>query len=157
MGESPANEPPVRLLGLGNEILADDAFGLRVAEEVVRRYGPALEVVCSSSAGLHLLDDVLGAQRLVVVDTIMTGETAPGTIRVFRDDQVQLTFGASPHASGLFDVLAKARRLVLPVPDDVTIVAVEAADCTTVGGPMHPEVERAIQPMVALIGDLCHV
>jgi hydrogenase maturation protease len=157
MGESLALESPVRVLGLGNEILADDAFGLRVASEAQIRYGPGLDVVCSSGAGLHLLDDVLGAKQVLVVDTIITGDAEPGTIRVFPEEQVQLTLGASPHASGLFDVLAKARRLALPVPDSVTIIAVEAADCTTVGGPMHPDVERAIEPTLRIIGELCHV
>ncbi len=157
MGTSGAAEPRLRLLGLGNDILADDAFGLLVAREASRRYGPALEVVCSSAAGLHLLDDVLGARRLLVVDTIVTGEAEPGAIRVFQDKEVQLARGASPHASGLFDVLAKARSMSLPVPETVTIIAVEAADCTTVGGPMHPAVEGAIEPVLDLIRDLCRV
>ncbi len=155
MGESIGSDSRVRLLGLGNEILADDAFGIRVAERVSRRFGAAIEVVCSSAAGFHLLDDVLGARRLVVVDTVMTGDVKPGTLRVFREQHVQLAFGGAPHASGLFDVLVKARTLGLPVPEEVTIVAVEAADCTTVGGAMHPDVERAIEDAVELAAGCC--
>src|ERR1035438_2103763 len=40
----------VRLLGLGNEILADDAFGIHVAREVQRRFPGQVEVVCSSAS-----------------------------------------------------------------------------------------------------------
>src|ERR1019366_4874555 len=53
----------VRLLGLGNEILADDAFGIRVAKEVERRFPGQLEVVCSSASSSYLMADVLGTSR----------------------------------------------------------------------------------------------
>jgi hydrogenase maturation protease len=153
MGGSSGSESSIRLLGLGNEILADDVFGLRVAAAAALRF-PEVEVICSSAAGFHLLDDILGAERLIVVDTIMTGHGPPGTVRTFRDNEVQIALGGSPHASGLFDVLAKGRRLGLPVPNEVTIIAVEAADCTTVGAPMHPDVARAIEPVIECIAQL---
>jgi Ni,Fe-hydrogenase maturation factor len=35
------------VLGLGNEILADDAFGICEANEVERRFGRVAEVVAS--------------------------------------------------------------------------------------------------------------
>jgi hydrogenase maturation protease len=145
------NETSIRVLGLGNDILADDAFGLIVAGEIARRCGPEVEVICSASAGLHLLDDILGATRLVVIDTIVTGQSKPGTIRVFRHDDVEVLAGGSPHSCGLFDAIAKARRLGLPTPADITIVAVEGFDCTTVGGAMHPDVEAAIGAAVDLV------
>jgi len=50
----------VRLLGLGNEILADDAFGILAAREVARRFQGQIEVVQSSSAGYDLMDHLLG-------------------------------------------------------------------------------------------------
>ena len=59
-----------------------------------------------------------------------------------------------PYASGLFGVLQKARDLGLAVPRTVWIIAVEAADCTTVGGSMHPAIEDAIEPALATIAQL---
>ena len=145
------SEAPVRLLGLGNEILADDAVGILAAREAGRRLGEAVEVVCSSASGLHLLDDILGAKRLLVIDSMMTGRDAPGTIRVFQDWQAQPAAGGSPHSSGLFDALALARQLALAAPEEITIVGVEGADCTTVGGAMHPDVEAAVERVAALV------
>ncbi|HUI57991.1 MAG TPA: hydrogenase maturation protease [Bryobacteraceae bacterium] len=140
----------VRLLGLGNELLADDAFGVRVAREVQRRLGPGADVVTSSAAGFHLLDDVIDTDHLVVVDTVQTGSARPGTIRVLNEDQVRPMPDGSPHFLGLFDVLRAARKLGMQVPADVVIIAVEASDCTTVGGPMHPDVGSAINHAVEL-------
>jgi len=152
MGVSTAAEPPVRLLGLGNEILADDAVGILVAREVERRFGAAIQVVTSSETGFNLLDKLVGVGRLLVVDAIVTGKAQPGTMHVFEAEQVRPAPGISPHFIGLFEVLALARGLGMPVPRQVTIIAVEAADCFTVGGPMHPDVRHAIPLVVNWIG-----
>jgi hydrogenase maturation protease len=142
----------VRLLGLGNEILADDAFGILAAREVALRFQGQIEVVQSSSAGYDLMDHLLGARRLLVVDTIVTGRARPGAISVFTADRVQPAPGGSPHFLGLFEVLAVGRKLHLDVPKEIIVIAVEASDCVTVGGPIHPDVQSAIPEVVELVG-----
>jgi hydrogenase maturation protease len=142
----------VRLLGLGNEILADDAFGILAAREVARRFPGQIEVVYSSAAGYDLMDQLLGARRVLVVDTIVTGRAKPGTISVFTADRVQPGPGGSPHFLGLFEVLAVGRKLHLDVPKEIIVIAVEASDCITVGGPIHPDVQSAIPEVVELVG-----
>lgn len=142
----------VRVLGLGNEILADDALGILVAREVGRRFAGGVEAFTSSAAGFHLLDYLVGASRLLLVDTVLTGKAEPGTIHIFGDAEVPPAFGGGPHGLGVFEVLAMARKLHLAVPDRIAIVTVEAADCTTVGGAMHPRVEAAIPKVVDLVG-----
>ena len=141
----------IRLLGLGNEILADDAFGILAAREVARRFPGQIEVVQSSSAGYDLMDHLLGARRLLVVDTIVTGRARPGAISVFTADRVQPAPGGSPHFLGLFEVLAVGRKLHLDVPKEIIVIAVEASDCVTVGGPIHPDVQSAIPEVVELV------
>lgn len=151
MGVSTASEQSVRVLGLGNEILADDAFGILVAREVGRRFGSAAEVVESSDAGFNLLDRLIDVRRLFVVDTILTGKSKPGTMHVYDSSGWLPVTGVSPHFTGLFEVLAVAKELGLRVPQ-MTIFAVEAADCLTVGGAMHPEVQAAIPMVVEWVG-----
>jgi hydrogenase maturation protease len=143
----------IRLLGLGNEILADDAFGILVAREVERVAPGQIEIVYSSSAGFNLLDDLLGASRLLVVDTIMTGAAKPGTIHVFRAGKISEAPGLAPHSLGLFEVLAFGQRLHLDVAEEAVIIAAEASDCTTVGGALHPDVQSAIPVAVDLVKD----
>lgn len=141
-----------RLLGLGNDILGDDAFGILVAREAGQVLSPTeVEVVTSYLSGLHLLDSLLDCTRLIVVDTIVTGRAEPGTIYVLREKELPGARAACPHGVGLFDALALARKLGLPAPGEVTIIAVEAADCLTVGGEMHEAVRAAIPKAVELI------
>lgn len=146
----------IRVLCLGNNLLADDAFGGAVAEQL-RALGPTgAEVVESSAAGFALLDMLLNASYLVVVDTVLTGTAAPGTLRVLREAEVAAVPGGSPHYVGLFEALALGRKLGLPVPEEVVILAVEAADCVTVGGAMHPAVQAALPVAVNLVQEIIH-
>jgi hydrogenase maturation protease len=50
-----------RVLCLGNDLLADDAFGPVVARTLKELYLPGVEVVESPASGLHLLEHVLDA------------------------------------------------------------------------------------------------
>jgi len=139
------------VLCLGNELLADDALGAVVAEQLRQILPGTLEVVFTSAMGFDLLDDVLGASRLLVVDIIETGTKPPGTIHLLREEDVQPVPGESPHYIGLFETLKLGRKLQLDVPKDVIIIAVEPADCLTVGGAMTPAVKEAVPIVVNLV------
>jgi hydrogenase maturation protease len=138
----------VRVLCLGNDLLGDDAFGL-VAGRELAKVRPDVEVICSSASGLHLLDYVLDCDRLVVIDTVETGHAEPGTIYV--TDELPKSRGDSAHCTGLFDALSLASRLGLNVPSKVTVIAVEAADCRTIGGVMDQRIEAAVDEVVGLV------
>jgi hydrogenase maturation protease len=140
----------IRVLCLGNALLADDAFGIVVAEQL-RRSKLDIEVCESSTSGFDLLEYAVGAGRLLVIDTVESGAVAPGTVSVFREGDVQAVPGGSPHYVGLFEALRLGRALKLAVPDDVMIIAVEPADCLTVGGEMHPSVRAAVADVLRMI------
>lgn len=164
---------PTRVLCLGNDLVADDALGVVAARWLCRRLagtgvpvppGPAfdpaatvrafehpragsVEVVETALTGMYLLEAVVGASRLIVVDTVVTGASPPGSVQVLAEGDFSGPPGASPHYVGLFETLELARGLGLPVPGDVVIVAVEAADYLTVGGRMTASVGAAV-PLV---------
>jgi len=154
MAASTGTDLTARVLCLGNDILADDALGLEVAAALRDRLPDTVEVVSSMESGFRLLDHALDVPTLVVVDTIETREATPGTVHILREVDLRHVPGSSPHYLGLLEVLEVGRRLHEPVADDVTIVAVEAADCRTVGGPMHPAVRSAIPEVVQRICEL---
>ena len=143
-----------RVLCLGNELLADDALGAVVAEQLRQVLPGTVEVVFTSATGFDLLDEVLGTSRLLVVDTIETGTRPPGTVHLLREEDVQPVPGDSPHYVGLFETLKLGRKLQLDVPQEVIIVAVEPADCLTVGGALSPAVKAAIPLVVNLVRSL---
>ena len=172
MGKFSGHEKPemaarLRVLCLGNELLADDAFGHVVADRLVAKlsknaveHSPAatapagVEVVKSPLAGLGLLDELTGVSRLIVVDSVQTGKAPPGTLHILQEDELKTPAGPSPHYFGIFESLGLARRLGLPAPEEVIILAVETADCTTLGGNMHPAVLAAIPKVVRYVAEI---
>ena len=143
-----------RVLCLGNELLADDSLGSVVAEHL-RQFAPAdVEVLSTPEASFHLLDYVLNVHRLVVVDTVVTGTVPPGTIYAFHDHELKAAPGASPHYVGLHETLALARHLGLPVAKEVFFLAVEAADCSTLGGEITPAVLAAIPAVINMVRNM---
>lgn len=139
-----------RVLCLGNSLLADDAFGPAVAPRL-RQLRPDLEVYESSTSGFDLLDLTLGAHRLLVIDILQSGALAPGTVSVFRAEDVRTMPGGSPHYVGLFEALRLGKALKLEVPEEVVIIAVEPADCLTVGGEMNPSVLAAMPDVLKIV------
>jgi len=149
-------KPPVavRVLCLGNDLLADDSLGIAFAEQFQQLAPADVEVVSTPESGFHLLDYVLNVQRLVVVDTVLTGAAAPGTIYAFYDHELQGVPGSSPHYVGLNETLALARQLDLKVAEEVVFLAVEACDCKTLGGEMHPAVAAAIPRLLTMVQEM---
>lgn len=141
------------MLGLGNDILRDDAVGLRVAGEVRRRLraSPDIEVVEVCEMGLALLDLIVGFDRLILVDSIQTGQAAPGTIHVFDASHVKTRRNGAPHFLGIGETLVLGRHLGLEMPESVEVIAVEVEDPFTLGTELTPAVVHAVEPAVAKV------
>jgi len=142
-----SEEHRTRVLCLGNDLVADDAVGYEAADELRRRL-PGVDVVESSTSGLYLLDEVVGVDRLVVVDAVATGRADPGTVHVFREGDLEVVHGGSQHYVGLFETLELVRALGLEGPDEVVLVCVEVADTLTIGGEITPPVRAALPRLV---------
>jgi hydrogenase maturation protease len=147
-------QTPVRVLCLGNDLLADDAFGCVVGERLRKLVSADVDVVVTANTGFCLLDFMLGAHRLVVVDSALTGSAEPGTVMLIRAEDARVISGSSPHYIGLFEALALADELELPAPEEVVIIAVEVADCTTIGGSMTAAVEAAVPAVLEIVRDM---
>jgi len=145
--------PAVRILCLGNELLADDSLGCVAANHLQPLASPEVEIISTSESGVHLLDYVLGVRRLVVIDAVQRG-MPPGTIHEFHENELQSVGGGSPHYIGLLETLTLARHLGLPVAEEITILTVEAADCLTLGGALHPRVSAAIPVLTGMVRDV---
>ncbi|HOD66020.1 MAG TPA: hydrogenase maturation protease [candidate division Zixibacteria bacterium] len=142
------------VMGMGNELFGDDGFGIIAARRLAPLAGEAADVIECGAAGLALLDPLIGRPRAVIIDAICTGRQAPGTIyRVSPADLRDIT-NLSPHYAGLPEVIRMAQRLELPIPDTIDIIAIEAADITTMGAGLSPAVAAALEPVVALAVEL---
>jgi hydrogenase maturation protease len=119
----------VRVLCLGNDLLADDALGFRVARalrgELGDRRSSSVDIVETPEFGFALLDHLQAVRRVIVIDTVVTGRAEPGTLyRIAEDEDWETAPGASPHYVGLFEALAAGRVLGLRVAEEVVILGI---------------------------------
>jgi hydrogenase maturation protease len=151
------NRERVLLLGLGNDLLSDDAIGLRlVAAARPRLNGETnISVIESTEMGLALLDIIAGFDRLVIVDAVQTGRAACGSVHEFDVADLKELPIVSPHFTGLGETLALGKRLGVTVPTAVTILAVEVEDLHTIGTRLTPQLEAALPELVERAVSTC--
>ena len=142
----PESAPKILLLGLGNDILTDDAIGLTVIRRLQPRYAdsPAVALRETAEMGLALLDFMVGFQEVMIVDSIQTGEVPPGTLRELDASGLKTLTGRTPHFLGVGETLALGRRLGLEMPQRVRIFAIEVEDPLTLGTTLTATLEQAL-------------
>jgi len=141
------------VLGLGNPILADDGVGIKVAHEVANQFNsPQVTVAETSTAGLSLLDSIVGYDKVIIIDAIQTKQGHAGQIyRMGLQDFSSAKHFSSPHQINLVTALELGKMLDLAMPQEITIFAVEAKDITSFSEKCTPEVERAIPEVVKMV------
>jgi hydrogenase maturation protease len=143
----------VLVLGLGNDILSDDAVGLTVARAVraAVRDVATIRVVATEEMGLSLLDFIAGHRELIIVDAIQTGRAAPGTLHEIDGDALCVLPRISPHFLGVGEILTLGRQLGLAMPERVKIFAIEVADPFTLGTELTPAVATVVPEAVSRV------
>jgi hydrogenase maturation protease len=140
----------VLLLGLGNDLLTDDAIGLQVTRQLQAPFAehPAVHVRETTEMGLALLDFLTGYRAVLIVDSIQTGQAAPGFIHELEAASLKTLTGRTPHFLGVGETLALGRLLELPMPAEVRILAIEVEDPFTLGTQLTPTLQTALPVIV---------
>jgi hydrogenase maturation protease len=145
--------PPL-ILCLGNEILTDDSFGFRIAQILQKQSvcSDNIEVIFASLAGFGLLDLLEKRDRVLIVDSIVTGEAEPGTLHFFESGHFAPAKNLTcSHQISLPVAITFGRELGMDMPNQIDILAVEAHDVETLSERMTAAVEAAIVPAIKRI------
>ena len=153
---SPESPDPARrllLLGLGNDILTDDAVGLLVVRELRPKLAahPSIDIRETTEMGLALLDFITGYRAVVIVDSIQTGKASPGFLHELDAPALTQLTGRTPHFVGVGETLALGRHLGLAMPEQVKIFAIEVEDPFTLGTALTPALQAALPGIVQRI------
>ena len=149
-------ESRLLVLGLGNDILTDDAVGLLVARAVAERLGDDATVAVreTTEMGLALLDEIADFDALILVDAVQTGRVPPGHIHECDIADLPQVTATSPHFIGVGETLEFGRRLGLAMPGRVRVIAIEVADPYTLGTEPTEVVSAAVALAVERVIDL---
>ena len=141
------------VLGVGSSILSDDAVGIVVARRLEQRLGGRDDVDfgVNEEAGFTLLEESIGYDRLVIIDSILTGRE-PGTVLRFDLSDLGRTIHSnSPHGMNLATVMELGRTQGMDVPGEVMIYAIEVVDTLTFGEELTPAVAAKVDEIVETI------
>jgi hydrogenase maturation protease len=143
----------VLVLGLGNDILTDDAIGLIVTREVGRQLQPheGIETRWTTEMGLALLDEISGCAALILVDAVQTGRASAGHLHEFAVNDLELRPSATPHFLGVGETLALGRLLGLTMPWSVRVFGIEVEDMRTLGTQLTPALAQAVPRAVETV------
>ncbi|MFZ5643470.1 MAG: hydrogenase maturation protease [Bacillota bacterium] len=133
------------VVGIGNPVLTDDSFGIKVAEQL----SGIMETRVLSTTGFDVIDAILGYERAYIIDGVNTGAN-PGTIMELtpEDLMVELEFSGT-HNLHLGAALHLGYRIFSEeMPREIKIFAVEVKDAVNFGIHCTPAVEAAITMVV---------
>ena len=136
----------IRVIGLGNVLMADDAFGPYVIHELTAGYEfpPHVSVLDVGTPGLDLTPYIMYAGKLIVIDTVRSDGPA-GSIRLYRKDDILRHAPLprlGPHDPGLKETLL-ALDFDGSGPDEVLLVGVIPERTVPTPG-LSPRVRAAV-------------
>ena len=138
----------VRVLGLGNVLMGDDALGPWVIEELLAgwEFCATVSVVDVGTPGLDLTPYLAHADTVLLVDTVHS-LGPPGTVKVYTREQLLARSPqprTSPHDPGLTEALL-ALELEGSGPKRVILIGVVPGR-TEKGIGLSPAVRAAVRP-----------
>ena len=142
----------ITVLGVGNILLKDEGVGVRVVEEMTRRYTfpENVEVLDGGTLGMELMRFLMGTDKLIIVDAI-DGSLPPGSIYQFEKEAVKTYFREkiSVHDLGIQDVLAALDVLEKPL-QELVVMGVQPA-VIDVGLELTPVVAQSVEPVITKV------
>lgn len=98
----------ITVLGIGNTILSDEGFGVRVVEHLQKNFTfpEKVALIDGGTLGVELQHFIIGTQKLLIIDSI-DGGAEPGKIFHLRGGEIlkHFTQKISAHEIGIQDIL----------------------------------------------------
>lgn len=134
----------ILILGVGNDLLGDDAAGLLAADALA---ADGLPVSTSVRSGLALLDAVVGVRRVLLIDSQTSGRSAGAVSEFVLEPSPPRS--PSAHYLGYGEALALGAALGLDLPDEIRVLAVERTPEVWVGAGLSDPVRAALPEIIA--------
>ena len=140
------------ILGVGNLLFSDEGFGIRVVEELERRYRfpENVSLVDGGVLGVSLLGVMSQADHLVVVDVIRN-KGVPGDLYRLEGDAIPERIRAknSLHQVDFLEALTLCQAMD-KVPEAV-IIGVEPEDIRTLQTELTPTTKNKMEAIIQMV------
>jgi hydrogenase maturation protease len=147
------NTDRVVILGVGNILLKDEGIGVRVVEELQRRYvmPDNVRVVDGGTQGLWLMATIQESDHLIVVDAVLGGGPPGSLYRLEREDLPKgLRVKQSAHDSDLVEALNLCTLMDVG-PKSLVVIGIEPEDIQPFGLELTPTVSAKMEDLVSRV------
>ena len=142
------------ILGIGNPILGDDGVGIKVVKELKKHLkDPDIKLDEAATGGINLLDQMMGYDKAILIDTIKNKNIKHGEIKRLSLDDFPSFHSYNPHDISLPEACVIARQLgETRIPHDITIfgISLRSMPCEF-GEEISEEISKAIPKTVDMI------
>ena len=142
------------VIGIGNVVLSDDGVGpyvVKRAEEHLFDLKGNVDFKENYSGGFDLLYDIAGYNKVLIIDSVLTGVHEPGTCITYNMGdfhQLEQSRLVDSHGVNLPTVLETGRRCGYKMPEEVIIYGIESDDVTTFSEELTTKVEASVDSIV---------
>jgi hydrogenase maturation protease len=129
----PEASDDILILGIGNDILSDDAIGPKIVKRLQEDISSDnISFLTAAAGGLEILEMIKNYQQVLIIDAIKTRDGIPGTIYYLTPDNFKETLHISSfHDVSFLTALELAKKLEIPIPSRIDIIAVEIVEDLT--------------------------
>jgi len=156
MSHAAGSMPRSVVIGVGNPVLTDDGAGIRAAE-LLRRViepGEPVDVIDVWAGGLRLMEAMVGYERAVVIDAMVSGRVEPGTVVELEVADLPATRNLNClHDTNLPVALELGREAGVQLPATIRIFGIEALDVSTFSERLTEPVEAGLPGLMGRVMD----
>lgn len=144
--------PQITVLGVGNILLSDEGVGVRVVEQLDRRYQfpDNVQILDGGVLGVRLMGVIGSTDILIVVDAVKN-QQPPGTLYRLADEEVprRVLAKQSMHQLDLPEVLALCSAI--DRNPHTVVVGVEPEDITSMKVELTPTIADRVDDLVGMV------
>ncbi|MDJ0805101.1 MAG: HyaD/HybD family hydrogenase maturation endopeptidase [Desulfobacterales bacterium] len=157
MTEASSDHPQITVLGIGNILLTDEGFGVRVIEKLFDEYEfpDNVAVVEGGVLGIHLLGTLSKTDHLIVVDAVKNKQP-PGTLYRMEKEELpeRIVMKNSLHQTDFLETLTLC-EMIDKAPQTIVVLGAEPEDIVTHSVELTPVVAGQVDETVArVLGEL---
>lgn len=135
--------------------MTDDRIGIHVVRMIQARLPQRPDIVVKelSVSGIRLVEEILGFDHVIIIDSHTGKETEPGRIRKFApSDFVDTIHPGTPHGINFFTALEFYKKLEPErTPKAIEIYTIDIGSELIFGEQLSPAVERASEELVNIL------
>ncbi len=138
---------------MGNPYRCDDTIGLKIAETLKKDIKNKMVTIKSGSIdGLAMLDEIIGFDKVILVDSINTKSGMPGDISKIELDSITSNSSlAASHTIDFITALRMGKKFGYKMPEKIYVYAVEIKDNDTFSEECTEQVSTSIPEVVKRI------